>query len=71
VLASDYRLEGKGAAMRALFGCLIVIGLLSAEQLFAQTPVHHPPASMSWPGDQVVWVNTHSGIFHFQGTVFR
>jgi hypothetical protein len=22
---------------------------------------------MSCPGDQVVWVNTRSGIFHFQG----
>ncbi len=53
--------------MRALIRFLLLIGLLNGGPLLAQTPVHHPPAGMSCPGDQVVWVNTRSGIFHFKG----
>jgi hypothetical protein len=66
-VTSDYRLEEELALMRALFGCLLIIGLLNGGPLFAQTPVHQPPASISCPGDLVVWVNTRSGIFHFKG----
>ncbi len=33
----------------------------------AQTPQHAPPAGLKCPGDHVVWVNTNSHIYHFQG----
>ena len=33
----------------------------------AQTPNHTPPPGMTCPGDKLVWVNTRSGIYHFQG----
>jgi hypothetical protein len=33
----------------------------------AQTPTHVPPAQLTCPGDVVVWVNTHSGVYHYRG----
>jgi hypothetical protein len=33
----------------------------------AQTPVYVPPAKATCPGDVLVWVNTRSGVYHFQG----
>ena len=33
----------------------------------AQTSVHMPPAGLACPGDQVVWVNTRSHVYHFAG----
>jgi hypothetical protein len=32
-----------------------------------QTIWHDPPAGMSCPGDRLVWCNTPSHIYHFQG----
>jgi hypothetical protein len=34
---------------------------------FAQAPQHAPPAGLSCPGDKPVWVNTRSGVYHYQG----
>ncbi len=34
---------------------------------FAQTICHSPPPGMSCPGDRLVWCNTPSHIYHFQG----
>jgi hypothetical protein len=36
----------------------------------AQTPSHTPPAGMMCPGDKLVWVNTRSGVYHFQGECY-
>ena len=33
----------------------------------SQSPQHTPPPGMICPGDKLVWVNTRSGIYHFQG----
>jgi hypothetical protein len=33
----------------------------------AQTPVHAPPPQPKCHGDVIVWVNTRSGVYHFQG----
>ncbi len=33
----------------------------------AQAPQHAVPPGLRCPGDKVVWVNTRSGIYHFQG----
>jgi hypothetical protein len=44
-------------------GGLLLIPTLS----HAQTPTHTPPATMTCPGDKLVWVNTRSHIYHFQG----
>lgn len=63
--------------MRSLL-CAIVAGLLicgggaaaaktshSAQQ--AQQAQQTPPSSMKCPGDKVVWVNTRSHVYHFEG----
>ncbi len=40
---------------------------LTGFPALAQTPFHHPPPGMACPGDRIVWVNTRSGVYHFQG----
>lgn len=42
-------------------------GLSGAGIALAQAPQHAVPSGMRCPGDKVVWVNTRSGIYHFQG----
>ena len=37
------------------------------QAAYAQTPGYTPPAGMTCPGDKLVWVNTRSGVYHFQG----
>ncbi len=44
---------------------LLVLALPSLAT--AQTSSHIPPASMTCPGDKLVWVNTRSHVYHFQG----
>ncbi len=47
---------------------MIVVGLLAiSPSAFPQTPNHAPPVGMKCPGDKMVWVNTRSHIYHFQG----
>jgi hypothetical protein len=41
--------------------------ILQISAVGAQTPVHTPPTSMTCPGDKIVWVNTSSLVYHFQG----
>jgi hypothetical protein len=50
-----------------LAGCLLSLGLLIATATYAQTPTHTPPSNMTCPGDKVVWVNSRSHIYHYQG----
>jgi hypothetical protein len=52
--------------MKAWIG-LILFAIVGFPEAYAQTPNHIPPASMKCPGDKLVWVNTRSGIYHFQG----
>ena len=52
--------------MRVLSGLLVIASLLWSPA-YAQTPVHTPPSGLSCPGDVTVWVNTRSGVYHFQG----
>jgi hypothetical protein len=46
---------------------LVVAGVLLPSILAAQTPNHGPPPGLKCPGDKLVWANTRSGIYHFQG----
>jgi hypothetical protein len=46
---------------------LSLLGGLIWQSAAAQTPVHTPPQSLTCPGDAIVWVNTRSGVYHFQG----
>ena len=47
---------------------LAVAGMLLVPAFAeAQTPSRTPPPGMTCPGDKLVWVNTRSGIYHFQG----
>jgi hypothetical protein len=41
--------------------------LLTWSPAFAQTICHDPPPGMSCPGDRLVWCNTPSGVYHFEG----
>ena len=45
---------------------LLVMTAASGVAL-AQTPVQQPPAGMTCTGDKLVWVNTRSHVYHFQG----
>lgn len=44
-----------------------VLLLLPVAGGAAQTSCQQPPSNMSCPGDKMVWVNTRSHIYHFQG----
>ena len=44
-----------------------LMGISVPSVLAAQTPNHAPPAGMTCPRDKLVWVNTRSHIYHFQG----
>jgi hypothetical protein len=46
---------------------IALFGLAFPSLTFAQTPSHTPPAGMTCPGDKLVWVNTRSHVYHFQG----
>lgn len=46
---------------------LFCAGLSGSAIAHAQAPQHAVPSGMRCPGDKVVWVNTRSGIYHFQG----
>jgi hypothetical protein len=43
----------------------MLIGI--AQPVIAQTPSHSPPPGLKCPNDHIVWVNTQSGVYHFQG----
>jgi hypothetical protein len=50
-----------------MIGVVALMTISNSAQLFAQTPSHPPPPGMTCPGDKIVWVNTRSHIYHFQG----
>lgn len=52
---------------KLLIGPLVALGLLAGATAYGQTPTHVPPAQLTCQGDHVVWVNTRSGIYHYQG----
>jgi hypothetical protein len=45
----------------------LLFGLALTPLAIAQTPNHTAPAGMTCPGDKLVWVNTRSHVYHFQG----
>lgn len=54
--------------MRKIYASMIGAMLLTlGASALAQTPTHKPPAGMTCPGDKIVWVNTRSHVYHFQG----
>jgi hypothetical protein len=52
---------------RIITGCLLALCIVISSAVGAQTPTHSPPPGMACPKDRVVWVNTKSGVYHFQG----
>ena len=44
-----------------------LMGIAVPSVLAAQTPNHAPPPGMTCSSDKLVWVNTRSHIYHFQG----
>jgi hypothetical protein len=50
-----------------LLQILLIAATLGWGPVYGQTPVHTPPARMTCPGDVIVWVNTRSGVYHFEG----
>ena len=52
---------------QVIVGCLLALGIATSPAVHAQTPTHEPPSGMSCPQDRLVWVNTRSGVSHYQG----
>lgn len=52
---------------RIILGFLLILGLVLNTTADAQTPRHDPPPGMQCPGDHMVWLNTRSGVYHYQG----
>jgi len=52
---------------KILASSLLVIGLLTGTPASAQTPTYAPTAELACKGDNVVWVNTRSGVYHYRG----
>jgi hypothetical protein len=46
---------------------VIAFGLMVEPVAQGQTPTHTPPAGQTCTNDRLVWVNTNSGVYHFQG----
>lgn len=46
---------------------LLICVAIAGVPALAQTHVQQPPAGMACPGDKIVWVNTRSHVYHFQG----
>jgi hypothetical protein len=44
-----------------------VSAVLACPPAFGQTTCQSPPPGMTCPGDKIVWVNTPSHVYHFQG----
>ena len=57
----------EAALRRMVAACFVALGLVVNVAVNAQAPQHDIPAGMTCPGDQVVWVNTRSGVYHYQG----
>lgn len=55
--------------MKIVLAVLLLSGamMLQAVVAEAQTSYHVPPRSLKCPGDKIVWLNTRSHIYHFQG----
>jgi hypothetical protein len=50
-----------------IISAMLLAASLSFGLACAQTPVHTPPPGLRCPGDVLVWVNTRSGVYHFEG----
>ena len=46
---------------------IVLVGLSLPAVAWAQTSHRAEAGSLSCPGDQKVWVNTRTGIYHLQG----
>lgn len=57
----------EGALRRLVAAFFVALGLVGNVAANAQAPQHDVPARMACPGDQVVWVNTRSGVYHYRG----
>jgi len=53
--------------MTARFRLCAAAALLAWPPAFAQTICQPPPPGMSCSGDQIVWVNVPSKIYHLKG----
>ena len=56
-----------GAAATAVWAAVVFAAVPVAEPALAQTPYHPLPPGLRCPGDQIVWLNTRTGVFHFRG----
>ncbi len=53
--------------IRILVASVLALTLLTGMPTYAQNPSRTPLPQLSCPGDQVVWVNTRSGVYHYRG----
>jgi hypothetical protein len=72
-ISVQLQLKKEKAQLRTNYLAILVVGvtaqmtMLNSAPSFAQTPSHVPPPGMTCQGDKLVWVNTRSHIYHFQG----
>ena len=52
---------------KMIAGFLVAFGLLTGAGGYAQAQTPPPASTISCPGDRVVWVNTSTGVYHYQG----
>jgi hypothetical protein len=68
LLRMAHEAQGQEHHNRGRFGVAMALAFgLMTGVAHAQTPNHTVPHALKCPGDKVVWVNTNSGIYHFQG----
>ncbi len=48
-------------------GYLVAVAVLVARAAVGQTPSYAPPPALACHGDRVVWVNTRSRVYQYQG----
>ena len=58
-------MTGLAFGARVLSALLLAFSVTTAS--LAQAPQHDVPAGLTCPCDQIVWVNTKSKVYHFQG----
>jgi len=54
----------------AIFAGMLICGgtaVSAKSSRTSHTSPQTPPSSLHCPGDKVVWVNTHSHVYHFDG----
>ena len=67
ILPGDRAFLPEASLRRIVLLLLLWAGLSVSGVARAQAPQYAVPPGLRCPGNKLVWVNTRSGIYHFQG----